>query len=137
MCWGVSSTISLIFMKNTLYLCVRGTAMRSPLNKLELGYFNWNDREWSDRAKFEILASRGPPSIRQKSWRPYDLLWRSKGQKRGEAHVFIFLEYFCRFFYITFTFIHLADAFIQSDFHCIQVTVLHLTSSCFPWESNP
>ncbi len=63
----VSSTISLIFMKNTLYLCVRGTAMRSPLNKLELGYFNWNDREWSDRAKFEILASRGPPSIRQKS----------------------------------------------------------------------
>ncbi len=29
---------------------------------------------------------------------------------------------------------HLADAFIQSDLHCIQVTVLHLTSSCFPWE---
>ncbi len=27
---------------------------------------------------------------------------------------------------------HLADAFIQSDLHCIQVTVLHLTSSCFP-----
>ncbi len=24
---------------------------------------------------------------------------------------------------ITFTFIHLADAFIQSDLHCIQVTV--------------
>ncbi len=38
---------------------------------------------------------------------------------------------------ITFTFMHLADAFIQSDLHCIQVTVLHLTSSCFPWESNP
>ncbi len=34
----------------------------------------------------------------------------------------------------TFTFMHLADAFIQSDLHCIQVTVLHLTSSCFPWE---
>ncbi len=30
---------------------------------------------------------------------------------------------------------HLADAFIQSDLHCIQVTDLHLTSSCFPWES--
>ncbi len=30
---------------------------------------------------------------------------------------------------------HLADAFIQSDLHCIQVTVfLHLTSSCIPWE---
>ncbi len=30
---------------------------------------------------------------------------------------------------------HLADAFIQSDLHCIQITVfLHLTSSCFPWE---
>ncbi len=33
--------------------------------------------------------------------------------------------------------LHLADAFIQSDLHCIQVTVLHLISSCFPWESNP
>ncbi len=37
----------------------------------------------------------------------------------------------------TFTFMHLADAFIQSDLHCIRVTVLHLISSCFPWESNP
>ncbi len=34
------------------------------------------------------------------------------------------------------TFMHLADASIQSDLHCIQVTVLHLISSCFPWESN-
>ncbi len=25
----------------------------------------------------------------------------------------------------TFAFMHLADAFIQSDLHCIQVTVLH------------
>ncbi len=32
---------------------------------------------------------------------------------------------------------HLADAFIQSDLHCIQVTVfLHFISSCFPWESS-
>ncbi len=37
----------------------------------------------------------------------------------------------------TFTFMHLADAFIQSNLHCIQVTVLHFISSCFPWESNP
>ncbi len=39
----------------------------------------------------------------------------------------------------TFTFMHLADAFIQSDLHCIQVTVtvLHFLSACFPWESNP
>ncbi len=29
----------------------------------------------------------------------------------------------------TFTFTHLADAFIQSDLHCIQVTVLHFISS--------
>ncbi len=36
-----------------------------------------------------------------------------------------------------FTFTHLADTFIQSDLHCIQVTVLHLISSCFPWESYP
>ncbi len=27
------------------------------------------------------------------------------------------------YIYITFTFMHLADAFIQSDLHCIQVTV--------------
>ncbi len=38
---------------------------------------------------------------------------------------------------VAFTFMHLADAFIQSDLHCIQVTVLHFISSCFPWESNP
>ncbi len=36
-----------------------------------------------------------------------------------------------------FTFMHLADTFIQSDLHCIQVTVLHFISSCFPWESKP
>ncbi len=29
----------------------------------------------------------------------------------------------------TFTFMHLADAFIQSDLHCIQVTVLHFIGS--------
>ncbi len=40
-------------------------------------------------------------------------------------------------FTFAFTFMHLADAFIQSDLHCIQVTVLHFISSCFPWESNP
>ncbi len=43
----------------------------------------------------------------------------------------------CTFYIFTFTFMHLADAFIQSDLHCIQVTVLHFISSCFPWESNP
>ncbi len=43
----------------------------------------------------------------------------------------------CLFSEFTFTFMHLADAFIQSDLHCIQVTVLHFLSSCFPWESNP
>ncbi len=32
---------------------------------------------------------------------------------------------------------HLADAFIQSDLHCIHVTVLHFISSCFPWEIVP
>ncbi len=32
-------------------------------------------------------------------------------------------------FIFTFTFMHLADAFIQSDLHCIQVTVLHFISS--------
>ncbi len=31
-----------------------------------------------------------------------------------------------------FTFYALADAFIQSDLHCIQVTVLHLSALAFP-----
>jgi len=34
----------------------------------------------------------------------------------------------------TFTFMHLADAFIQRDF---TVHIYILISSCFPWESNP
>ncbi len=34
-----------------------------------------------------------------------------------------------------FTFMHLADAFIQSDLQCIQV--IHLVSMCVPWELNP
>ncbi len=33
----------------------------------------------------------------------------------------------------TFTFMHLADAFIQSDLHCIQVTVFYILSAlAFP-----
>ncbi len=39
--------------------------------------------------------------------------------------------------YISITFMHLADTFIQSDLHCIQVTILHFISSCSPWELNP
>ncbi len=39
------------------------------------------------------------------------------------------------FFSFTFTFMHLADAFIQSDLQCIQV--IHFLSVCVPWESNP
>ncbi len=36
-------------------------------------------------------------------------------------------------FYIYFTFMHLADAFIQSDLHCIQVTVFYILSAlAFP-----
>ncbi len=30
---------------------------------------------------------------------------------------------------------HLADAFIQSDLHCIQA--IHFITMCVPWESNP
>ncbi len=36
----------------------------------------------------------------------------------------------------TFTFIHLADAFIQSDLQCIQV-IHFFVSTCVPWELNP
>ncbi len=36
----------------------------------------------------------------------------------------------------TFTFMHLADAFIQSDLQCIQ-TIHVFVSMCVPWESNP
>ncbi len=38
-------------------------------------------------------------------------------------------------FYITFTFMHLADDFIQSDLQCTQA--IHFLSVCVPWESNP
>ncbi len=37
---------------------------------------------------------------------------------------------------ITFTFMHLADAFIQRDLQCIQV-IHFFVSICVPWESNP
>ncbi len=37
---------------------------------------------------------------------------------------------------VTFTFIHLADAFIQSDLQCIQA-IHFFVSTCVPWESNP
>ncbi len=37
----------------------------------------------------------------------------------------------------TFTFMHLADAFIQSDLQCIQAIHFFFISMCVPWESNP
>ncbi len=37
----------------------------------------------------------------------------------------------------TFTFMHLADAFIQSDLQCIQAIQFFFISMCVPWESNP
>ncbi len=36
----------------------------------------------------------------------------------------------------TFTFMHLAEAFIQSDLQCIQA-IHFFVSTCVPWESNP
>ncbi len=36
----------------------------------------------------------------------------------------------------TFTFMHLADAFIQSDLQCIQA-IQFFSSMCVPWELNP
>ncbi len=36
---------------------------------------------------------------------------------------------------LTFTFMHLADAFIESDLQCIQA--IHFFSICVPWELNP
>ncbi len=38
--------------------------------------------------------------------------------------------------HITFTFMHLADAFIQSDLQCIQV-IHFFVNTCVPWEFNP
>ncbi len=35
---------------------------------------------------------------------------------------------------VTFTLMHLANAFIQSDLQCIQATHIHM---CVPWELNP
>ncbi len=40
-----------------------------------------------------------------------------------------------KLFVFTFTFMHLADAFIQSDLQCIQVIFI-LVCVC-PWELNP
>ncbi len=37
----------------------------------------------------------------------------------------------------TFTFMHLADAFIQSDLQCIQAIHFFFISMCVPWELNP
>ncbi len=37
----------------------------------------------------------------------------------------------------TFTFMHLADAFIQSDLQLHSGYTFFLISTCVPWESNP
>ncbi len=37
----------------------------------------------------------------------------------------------------TLTFMHLADAFIQSDLQCIQGYTFFIVSMCVPWELNP
>ncbi len=71
-------------------------------------------------------------SVRARSFVHFILLQIRLQTKQGIIRHGIF-----RNIAFTFTFMHLADAFIQSDLHCIQVTVLHLISSCFPWESNP
>ncbi len=40
--------------------------------------------------------------------------------------------------FFTFTFMHLADAFIQSDLQCIQaIHFFFFISMCVPWELNP
>ncbi len=39
-------------------------------------------------------------------------------------------------FNFTFIFMHLADAFIQSDLQCIQA-IHFFISMCVPWELNP
>ncbi len=41
------------------------------------------------------------------------------------------------FISFTFTFMHFADAFIQSDSQCIQAIHLYCQYMCVPWESNP
>ncbi len=48
----------------------------------------------------------------------------------------IFFPIFKHFIF-TFTFMHLADAFIQSDLQCIQDRLYIFISMCVPWESNP
>ncbi len=41
-----------------------------------------------------------------------------------------------KWYFFYFTFMHLADAFIQSDLQCIQA--IHFFVNTFvPWESNP
>ncbi len=67
------------------------------------------------------------PDLLLKWFERMDLYYKTHEVTRCKQPLYIF----------SFTFMHLEDAFIQSDLHCIQVTVLHFISSCFPWESNP
>ncbi len=48
----------------------------------------------------------------------------------------IFLTDMMNISYIYITFMHLADAFIQSDLQCIQANICFI-SMCVPWELNP
>ncbi len=79
---------------------------------------NWTVAQWSkvlfsDESKFCISFGNQGPRV-----------WR----KGGEAH-----SPSCLKSSVKFTFMHLADAFIQSDLQCIQV--IHLLS--VSWELNP
>ncbi len=50
------------------------------------------------------------------------------------AFYFLYVIYSCEDKYITF--MHLADAFIQSDLQGIQI-ILFFVRICVPWELNP
>ncbi len=56
----------------------------------------------------------------------------------ARKNVLIYVSRFCLLMIlIAFTFMHLADAFIQSDLHCIQAIHFLFISMCVPWELNP
>ncbi len=54
-------------------------------------------------------------------------------QRYGQIYVLCVTT--VRLICLLFTFMHLADAFIQSDLQCIQATLF--ISMCVPWELNP
>ncbi len=104
-----------------------------------LGSFGW---VWSTEAlstSLKLLPGELNYSLALQCHVHYRALTLGHMRSNDYSTTKIFVDNFLLYLYFIFIFMHLADAFIQSDLHCIQVTVstFFFISSCFPWESNP